>query len=95
MCADQQRRSINTTGNAGMATGGSGDVLTGIITGLLARGLESFDAACLGAWIHGKSGDAAAKNVGMDYLDASEIILHMPQAFRELNIPSSSIPKTW
>ncbi|MBP5259530.1 MAG: NAD(P)H-hydrate dehydratase [Paludibacteraceae bacterium] len=95
VCADQQRRSINTTGNAGMATGGSGDVLTGIITGLLARGLESFDAACLGAWIHGKSGDAAAKNVGMDYLDASEIILHMPQAFRELNIPSSSIPKTW
>ena len=95
VCADQQRSSLNTTGNAGMATGGCGDVLTGIITALRCRGLVAFDAACLGAWIHGKSGDFAAKTLGMDCLIAEDLITYLPHAFKELNIPSSSIPKAW
>ncbi|MBK8874733.1 MAG: NAD(P)H-hydrate dehydratase [Bacteroidetes bacterium] len=52
---------FNTTGNAGMAKGGSGDILTGLITSLLASGYESLQAAQLGVWLHGLAGDLAAK----------------------------------
>jgi NAD(P)H-hydrate epimerase len=72
---------FNTTGNAGMATGGSGDVLTGIITGLLAQGYVSKDAAILGVWLHGKSGDIASKRHGQEALVASHIIEFLGDAF--------------
>lgn len=65
---------FNSTGNPGMATGGSGDVLTGILTGLLAQGYSSMDAARLGVFLHGKAGDAAARAKGMTALIASDII---------------------
>ncbi len=55
---------INLTGNNAMAKGGSGDVLTGIISALVAQGMDSFDAACLGCFIHGKAGDMAAEDIG-------------------------------
>ncbi len=72
---------FNNTGNPGMATGGSGDVLTGLVTGLLAQGYTSEESALLGAWIHGLAGDCAAKRVGEDSLIASDIIEHLPEAF--------------
>ena len=72
---------FNTTGNAGMATGGSGDVLTGIITGLLAQGYVPKDAALLGVWLHGKSGDIASKRYGQEALVASHIIEFLGDVF--------------
>ena len=74
---------INTTGNSGMATGGSGDVLAGIIGGILAQAkngdLSSFDAAILGVYIHGLAGDAAAAKLGEYSLIASDIIDALPK----------------
>ncbi len=64
---------INLSGNHGMATAGSGDVLSGIIGALLALKLSSFDAASLGAYIHGKAGDIAAEKIGKPSLVASDI----------------------
>lgn len=64
LVTDGHEEYINATGNPGMATGGSGDVLTGLITSLLGQGLGPFDAARLAAWIHGVAGDIAANRVG-------------------------------
>ena len=72
---------FNNTGNPGMATGGSGDVLTGLVTGLLAQGYTPEESALLGAWIHGLAGDRAALNKGQETLIASDIIDHLPEAF--------------
>ncbi|HMO38611.1 MAG TPA: NAD(P)H-hydrate dehydratase [Saprospiraceae bacterium] len=72
---------FNTTGNPGMATGGSGDVLTGIITGLLAQSFTPLNAALLGVYLHGRAGDLAAATMGEDALIASDIIQHLGQAF--------------
>lgn len=68
---------INTTGNAGMATGGSGDVLTGIITGLVAQKYSTLEAALIGVYYHGLAGDQAAAVKGMNALIASDIIEHL------------------
>ncbi|NLZ83227.1 MAG: NAD(P)H-hydrate dehydratase [Clostridiales bacterium] len=65
---------INVSGNNGMATGGSGDVLTGVIGGLVAQGMELYLATCLGVYIHGLAGDKAAARVGTFSLTASDII---------------------
>lgn len=81
---DGERYSLNQTGNPGMATGGSGDVLTGIITALLCQGLSPFDAARLGAHVHGLAGDMAALEVGQVSLIASDIIDYLPQAFQAI-----------
>lgn len=85
---DGSRYSLNNTGNPGMATGGTGDVLTGIITGLLCQGLTPFEAARLGAHLHGAAGDLAAEYVGEVSLIASDLIDYLPQAFQSLNHPS-------
>ena len=74
------------TGNSGMATAGSGDVLTGVITALLARGYAQADACLVGTYLHGLAGDIAAKKFGKESLMASDIIAHLPQAFRELGL---------
>lgn len=79
------RTYINTTGNPGMATAGSGDVLTGMIAAFLAQGLSGFEAAKWGAYIHGKAGDLAAKAKGRVSLIATDIIEQIPKVFGILN----------
>ncbi len=76
---------FNPTGNAGMATAGSGDVLTGIITGLLARGYKQADACMLGMYLHGLAGDIAAAELGEECLVAGDLIKYLPLAFRRLS----------
>ena len=77
---------VNPTGNAGMASGGTGDVLTGIIGALLAQGLKPFDAACAGAWIHGRAGDIAALDIGEISLKAGDLIDALPDVYIELTV---------
>ena len=81
---DGSRFYRNTSGNPGMATGGSGDVLTGVIAALIAQGLTAFDAAVLGAWVHGRAGDHAMGLLGQTALTAVDILDWLPSAFREL-----------
>ncbi len=75
---------FNPTGNSGMATAGSGDVLTGIITALLARGYGQLDACALGMYLHGLAGDLAVRDLGKESLVASDIINYLPKAFKRL-----------
>ncbi len=72
---------VNSTGNSGMATAGSGDVLTGLIAGLAGQGLAPAKAASLGVYLHGLAGDLARDHLGMWSMLASDILNHMPQAF--------------
>jgi NAD(P)H-hydrate epimerase len=72
---------FNTTGNPGMATGGSGDVLTGILTSLLAQGYLPLDACILGVYLHGLAGDLAAKDLSEESLIASDIVQYLGKAF--------------
>lgn len=81
---DGVRRFTNGTGNPGMATGGSGDVLTGIIAALVAQGMSRFDATVLGVHVHGLAGDLAALHVGQPSLIATDLIEHLPAAFRDV-----------
>lgn len=75
---------VNTTGNPGMAKGGSGDVLTGLIGGLLARGYGAEDAAALGVWIHGKAGDVLTTGKSAEAYDSEALIGKLECGFREL-----------
>lgn len=84
LCSPDGSIVFNSTGNAGMATAGSGDVLTGIITALLARGYERRDAAIIGMYLHGLAGDLAAEELGEESLIASDIIDYLPKAFKKL-----------
>jgi ADP-dependent NAD(P)H-hydrate dehydratase len=81
---DGKKVCINKTGNPGMATGGTGDVLTGIITALIGQGLSNFDAAVLGVCVHGLAGDIAAKKVGQISLIATDVIDSLGEAFKKL-----------
>ena len=74
----------NPTGNPGMATGGAGDVLTGLVAALIGQQLPAFDAAVLGSWVHGRAGDLAAAVLGQTGLTATDLIGHLPAALREL-----------
>ena len=84
VCCPDGHIIFNSTGNAGMATAGSGDVLTGIITALLARGYSRENAAIMGMYLHGFAGDLAASELGEESLTASDIINYLPKAFCQL-----------
>ncbi len=75
---------FNTTGNPGMGTGGTGDALTGIITGLLAQGYSSVDAARVGVFLHGLAGDIAARELQQESLLAEDLVSHLGKAFGKL-----------
>jgi NAD(P)H-hydrate epimerase len=75
---------FNSTGNPGMATAGSGDVLTGILTGLLAQGYSAVEAAVLGTYLHGLAGDIAAKTLSMEAILAGDIIDNLGQAYQSI-----------
>ncbi|MDI9446297.1 MAG: NAD(P)H-hydrate dehydratase [Planctomycetota bacterium] len=74
---------INSTGNPGMATGGTGDVLTGLVAGLLSQGLPALDAARLAVYLHGLAGDLAARRLGEESLVAGDLLRLLPDAFRQ------------
>jgi NAD(P)H-hydrate epimerase len=74
---------VNSSGNPGMATGGTGDVLTGMIAGLLAQGYTVSQAGCLGVYVHGRAGDLAAAEKGETAMIAGDLIEKIPQAIRE------------
>jgi len=84
ICTPDGNIYLNSTGNAGMATAGSGDVLTGIITSLLAQGYKREEACLLGVYLHGLAGDIAANYLGEESLIASDIIQSLPKAFKSL-----------
>jgi NAD(P)H-hydrate epimerase len=82
LVTDGKRVTYNSTGNPGMATGGSGDVLTGLIAALICQGLPVFESAQLGAHIHGLAGDLAAEPLGQVSLIASDLVRYLPMAFQ-------------
>ena len=84
VCMPDGHVAFNSTGNAGMATAGSGDVLTGILLGLLARGYQRREACLLGVYLHGLAGDLAAQELGQESLMAGDIIAYLPKAFLEV-----------
>ncbi len=84
LVTDGRRLYRNSTGNPGMATGGSGDVLTGVVAALLGQGLAPFEAAVLATWVHGRAGDIAAAALGQTGLTAADLPDALPAAFREL-----------
>jgi ADP-dependent NAD(P)H-hydrate dehydratase len=75
---------VNTTGNSGMATGGSGDVLTGLIAALLAQGMPDFEAAQLAAHLHGLAGDLAAAELSQPGLIASDLPRYLAAAWLQV-----------
>lgn len=81
---DGTRVAINSTGNSGMATGGTGDVLTGLLVALLAQGMSPFDAAQFGVHLHGLAGDIAAEENSKMGLIASDLLHYIPRAWRDL-----------
>jgi NAD(P)H-hydrate epimerase len=81
---DGKRIYVNATGNPGMATGGTGDVLTGLIAALMAQKLKPFEAAQLGVYVHGLAGDLAAERLGEISMIASDLLDELPNAFLKL-----------
>jgi NAD(P)H-hydrate epimerase len=82
---DGAKQFHNTTGNPGMATGGTGDVLTGLITAMLCQGLSPLDAARLAVHVHGRAGDLAAAELGQVAMIASDLLKYLPAAMREVS----------
>jgi NAD(P)H-hydrate epimerase len=90
LVTQKQALFINGTGNAGMAKGGSGDVLTGLLTGLLAQGYGAIEAGIIGMYLHGRAGDLSRDKFGEESMTASDIIISFSGAFRDLHKNASS-----
>lgn len=84
ICTPEGKVYFNATGNSGMATAGSGDVLSGIITALLAQHYTPLSACMLGVWLHGTAGDLAAEALTEESIMASDIIAYLPAAFSKI-----------
>ena len=85
LIADPEGRlAVNNTGNCGMAKGGSGDVLTGLLASLLAQGTEPFAACCAAVWLHGRAGDLAAMEKGHRGMTPVDMIEKLPYALKEV-----------
>lgn len=80
--SDGTRTAVNRTGNPGMATGGTGDVLAGVLGALIGQGMEPYDAAVLGVHVHGRAGDLAARRLGQVSMMATDVLDELPRAFR-------------
>ncbi|MFI0428915.1 NAD(P)H-hydrate dehydratase [Mariniflexile sp. HMF6888] len=80
----QEKLYVNSTGNPGLATAGSGDVLTGIITGLISQGYQPLSASIFGVYLHGKSADIAVEDYGYQSLIASHVIDYLGEAYKDL-----------
>jgi NAD(P)H-hydrate epimerase len=80
--AKQGRINVNPNGNPGMAKGGSGDVLAGIISSLKAQKISSFDSAASGCWLHGSAGNLARIKLSMQSMTATDIIRFLPGTFK-------------
>ncbi|MEO6346826.1 MAG: NAD(P)H-hydrate dehydratase [Aquaticitalea sp.] len=94
MTVDDDKIYVNSTGNPGLATGGTGDVLTGIIAGLLSQGYEPLISAVFGVYLHGKSADIAANDFGFQSMIASHVIDYLGKAYMDLFLkPEMQPPK--
>ncbi len=84
IAAPDGRMAVNTTGNCGMAKGGSGDVLAGMLLSLLGQGCETFDACCAAVWLHGRAGDLAAADKGERGMTPTDLLGQIPYALKNL-----------
>ena len=84
VAAPNGRVAVNTTGNSGMAKGGSGDVLSGMILSLLGQGAGAFEAACAAVWLHGRAGDLAAQEKGEYSMTPSDLLEKISAAILRL-----------
>ena len=83
VAAPDGRYRINTTGNSGMAKGGSGDVLAGMIVSLLGQGMDAFEACCAAVYLHGRAGDLAAADKGERGMTPTDLLENIPYALKE------------
>lgn len=84
VAAPDGRIAVNTTGNSGMAKGGSGDILAGMILSLIGQGCAPFDACCAGVWLHGRAGDLAAADKGERGMTPTDLLEQIPYAIKEI-----------
>lgn len=86
LVADGKRLFVNPTGNPGMASGGTGDVLAGLLAALIGQKMAPYAAACLAAYLHGLAGDLAARSLGLWSLTAGDVLAALPAAFLEYSL---------
>ena len=84
VCKEQGACYLNTTGNSGMATAGSGDVLTGVIASLMAQRADALRAAAVGVWLHGRAGDLAEQELTAYSVTPEDVVRKLPDAIREI-----------
>jgi NAD(P)H-hydrate epimerase len=93
VAAPDGRTVIEPFANPGLATAGTGDVLAGTITGLRAQGLEPFEAAAAGAYLHGLAGELASRHIGVAGMVAGDVLAYLPGAIQRLSV-SRRVPRT-